>query len=104
MDSKYFVTVSTLHSNVIDIYEYANLDLLQTELKIICACHGLAWRNWEIQGLFVIVLRLNYYFTANFRQVFKYETVVLKRYFVPLLQDGLLSESSKLSCSTYILA
>ena len=37
---------------------------------------------------FATFLRLNYYFAANFRQVFKDETVVFKRYFVPLLQDG----------------
>ena len=39
--------------------------------------------------VFATFLRLNYYFAANFRQVFKDETVVFKRYFVPLLQDGL---------------
>ena len=61
----------------------------ETELKNVCACHGIARRNWEIQWIFVIVLRMNYYFAANFRQVFKYETVVFKRYFIPLLQDGL---------------
>ena len=56
-----------------------------TELKHVCACHGISRRKWEIQGLFVIVLRLNYYFAANFRQVCKDETVVFdKRYFVPL--------------------
>ena len=37
----------------------------------------------------VIVLQLNYYFAVNFRQVCKDGTVVFKRYYVPLLQDGL---------------
>ena len=54
-----------------------------------CASHGIARRNWEIQEFFGIFLRLNYYFAANFRQVFKDETVVFNRYFVPLIQDGL---------------
>ena len=52
--------------------------------KNVCTCHGIARRNWEIQGLFAIVLRLNYYFVAKFRQVFKDETVVFTKYVVPV--------------------
>ena len=39
-----------------------------------------------IQGFFAAFLRLNYmyYLVANFWQVFKDETVVFKRYFVPI--------------------
>ena len=29
-----------------------------TELKMVCACHGIARRNWEIQGFFAAFLRL----------------------------------------------
>ena len=48
-----------------------------TELKNVCACHGIARRNWEILGFLATFLQLNYYFVANFRQVFRDETVVL---------------------------
>ena len=48
-----------------------------TELKNVCTYHGIAWKNWEIQGFLATCLHLNYYFAANFWQVFKDETVVL---------------------------
>ena len=46
-------------------------------------------KTGDIRFFFAAFSRLHYYFTSNFRQVFKDETVVFKRYFVPLLQDGL---------------
>ena len=37
----------------------------------------------------IFAIEQKYYFAANFRQVFKDETVVFRRYFVPPLQDDL---------------
>ena len=63
--------------------------MARTELKTVAHVTELLGETGRYKSFFGTFLRLNYYFAANFRQVFKDETVVFKRYFVPLIQDGL---------------
>ena len=78
-----------------------------TELKNVCASHGIARRNFEIQGLFATFFRLNYYFVANFQLIFGKCSRMKQwcsKYILYPYYRMVCSESSKLSCSTYVLA
>ena len=76
-----------------------------TGLKNLCACHGIARNNWEIQGFFCCIFEIELLFRG--RPIFG-KCVRMKlwcsKYILYPCYRMVCSKSSKVICSTYALA